>query len=72
MKTTEGLLLCPACNGKASFQETDGRMFVECQSCNMRGPSLSQRCKNLPYVDAKGSCIAAWNALPRRADIERV
>jgi len=57
---------CPVCEGKAAFCELEGRMFVECLSCNMRGPTLSLNARNLPGMDATGAVVAAWNALPRR------
>lgn len=65
------MLPCPACNGEADYKEGDGRMFVECPSCGMRGPSLSLNWKNMPDVAAKESVIAQWNLLPRFSDIEQ-
>ena len=62
---------CPACEGEAVYKETDGRLFVECATCGMRGPSLSQRWKNVQDADAMTSVIAQWNLLPRLCDIEQ-
>lgn len=72
MKTTEELTLlpCPACGGAAEFFAVEGRICVSCPHCGMRGPSLSESCRNFKeiddQIDADGACIAAWNALPRR------
>lgn len=69
--TTEELKLlpCPACGGAAEFMVVEGRIFVSCPECGMRGPSLSVTCRNFKKiesrVDADAACIDAWNALPR-------
>lgn len=65
------ILPCPACEGEAVYKESEGRMFVECQSCGMRGPSLSLNWKNVQETDAMTSVIAQWNLLPRLSDIEQ-
>ena len=65
------ILPCPACEGEAVYKEADGRLYVECSACWMRGPSLSHRWKNVQDADAMIRVIAQWNLLPRLSDIEQ-
>ena len=65
------ILPCPVCEGEAVYKESEGRLFVECSACWMRGPSLSQNWKNVPNAEAMERVIIQWNLLPRHSDIER-
>lgn len=69
------LLPCPACGSAAEFSAVEGRIFVACPECGMRGPSLSVTCRNFKEIDgridADAACIAAWNALPRKLRFSR-
>lgn len=61
--TDPGLKPCPACGATDVFVGKQGGVFFSaCTYCNMQGPETLRR---------KGA-IDEWNALPRRADIERV
>ena len=54
---------CPACGATDVFVGEQGPVFfAACIYCNMKGPETLRQ---------KGA-IDEWNALPRRADIERV
>lgn len=55
---------CPNCNidDEIGIGCRNGRAFVYCSACEMDGPE----------ADNDDAAVAAWNALPRRADIERV
>jgi len=54
---------CPHCQSNDIVLDRHGFLYCAvCFSCNMSGPRRQER----------EEALAAWNALPRRADIERV
>ena len=60
------LLPCPHCGKPATLWAVDMSegVYVFCDNCGMRGPLTEEMTEH--------AAITAWNALPRRADIERV
>lgn len=63
---SEELKLCPYCGHPATLWAADmsGGVYVFCDGCGMRGPLTEEMTEQ--------EAVAAWNALPRRSDIEQV
>lgn len=58
---------CPACGGTEFYIKRNVQawhFYVLCSHCSMRGPEKGG--------DDETCAIAAWNALPRREDIEQL
>ena len=60
------LLPCPHCGKPATLWAVDMSegVYVFCDNCGMRGPLTEEM--------TESAAISAWNALPRRSDVERV